>query len=158
MSTDLYQKLKNLALAYVKAHDEPTPWDPDNLWRYRSEDSVQSLHPKESIPSAFTGDLTKDHYYQALYFFGSIISKSRFDVDHVVVDVEQRKAVVSINAKLDLRAVGDEPAEDGWPASYCLIIVMDEKAEKIVRVDEYLDAGRLMGHVQPKAEKYAQMK
>lgn len=158
MSTDLYLKVKNLALAYVKAHDEPTPWDPDNLWQYRSEDCVQSLHPKESIPSPFDEDLGKEQYYEALRFFGAVISKSRFEVGQIVVDVEQRKAVVSINAKLDLKAVGEEPEEKEWPASYVLIIKVDDEAKKIVRVDEYLNAGKLMEHVRPKAERYAQMK
>ena len=133
MSSYLYEKLKKLALAFIRAHDEQPPWNPDNLWRYRSEDCVQSLYPKESIPSPFDEDLGKEQYYQALYFFGGIITKSRFDIGQTVVDVEQRKAVVSINAKLDLKAVGDEPEEKEWPASYVLIITMDKEANKIVR-------------------------
>lgn len=60
MTSDLYNKLKSTALAQAHAYSSDPLWDPEKVFAYRTEDCIQSLHPKESIPEPFNQDLNPE--------------------------------------------------------------------------------------------------
>lgn len=158
MSTQLYDQLKKTALAHAEAYSGSPPWDPDRVSAFRTADCIQSLHPKESIPAPFNEDLSQEQFYQALHFFGGVLEKSTFDIQQLVVDLAERKVAMSLKGIFDLKAVGDDEAQPGFTADYVWILKMNEAGDKVTRVDEFLDAQRLMEQVRPRAEKYASTK
>lgn len=88
-----------------------------------------------------------------MHFFGSVIERLVFEIQDTVVDVETRTVVVRLRATFDFKSFGDELEEKNYMADYMWLTEMDENG-KIVRVEEFLDAQRLMGYVQPRAERY----
>ena len=157
MSEDLYNKMKQTALAHAHAYSESPPWNPDKVAAYRTPDCIQSLHPKESIPAPFNEDLSMEQFHQALYFFRNVLSRSSFEISNVVVDAIERKVAMDFKGDFDLKAVGEDPAEYGFTATYVWILKMTETGDKVARVDEFMDVQRLMDQVRPRAEKYAKL-
>lgn len=92
--------------------------------------------------------------YEFMTFFGSAIQRLSFNIQDTVVDTERRTVVMRLRAKSDFKAFGDTAKEEGYTADYMWLMEMNEDS-KIMRVEEFLDPQRLMGHVQPRAEQYA---
>lgn len=153
MASPSYEQLRETAIAHVRAYENPNPFHNPSIQQHRDPGSVHFLHPVDSIPAAFSGPITDTKFADAMHFFGSVIEHLAFEIQDTVVDVETRTVVVRLRATFDFKAFGDEPEENNYMADYMWLTEMDEKG-KIVRVEEFLDAQRLMGYVQPKAERY----
>lgn len=153
MASPSYAQLRKTAIAHVRAYEDPSPFHNPSIQQHRDPESVHYLHPVDSIPADFNGPITDTKFANAMHFFGSVIERLAFEIQDTVVDVETRIVVVRLRATFDFKAFGDEPEEKGYLADYMWLTEMDEKC-RIVRVEEFLDPQRLMGYVQPKAERY----
>ena len=154
MSKPSYETLKQTVIAHVRAYEGPPAWDFETIWKHQTEECVQYLHPKESLPDAFNGPIRKTRYAKALGLFGPVLDRCVFEIQDISVDVEKRLVGVRLQATLDFKGFGDEEAEQGYTAEYTWFVELDETVEKTVRVEEFMDVQRLMGHVEPKAERY----
>lgn len=153
MASPSYEQLRETAIAHVRAYENPSPFHNPSIQQHRNPSSVHFLHPVDSIPAEFNGAITDQKFADAMHFFGSVIERLAFEIQDIVVDSRTRTVVVRLRATFDFKAFGDEPEEKGYMADYMWLTELDEQC-KIVRVEEFLDPQRLMGYVQPKAERY----
>lgn len=153
MSKSLYETLKRNATSHVRAYESPEPFDNATIQQYRDPGCVHFLHPVDSIPSPFNGPIEPSQFAQFMTFFGSAIERLSFDIQDAVIDTEKRTVVMRLRATFDFKAFGDKAKEEGYTADYMWLMEMNED-NKIIRVEEYLDPQRLMGHVKPRAEQY----
>lgn len=156
MADAFYETLKRTALDHLHAYESPGAFNPEDTLKYRSEDCVQHLHPSESVPESFRGALYKEQYSGALRMLGAPIDKLTFDLHDLAVDTQRRTVATSFTATFDFKAFGNEPAEHGYTAEYFWIVEMDPSGQKVVRMEEFLDPARLLGHVLDKAHRYAE--
>lgn len=154
MSKTLYETLKKNAIGHIRAYESPAPFDNATIQLYRAPECVHFLHPVDSIPSPFNKAIEPSQFAQFMVFFGSAIERLSFDIKDIVVDTENRTVVTRLRATFDFKAFGDTVRDDGYTADYMWLMEMNEDG-KIIRVEEFLDPQRLMGYVQPRAERYA---
>ena len=155
-SEEPYETLKHTAEGFIKAYGEPRAWDPNEVWQYCTADKVHYLHPKQSLPPGFNGVLHKDEFFQSLQFFGGVMDYTRIEIDEMAIDVKKRIVSLRLTDVFDVKPVGGADAVKGFAAEYMCLLEMEETGKKISRVEEYIDVGRLMGFVKPKAEQYAE--
>ena len=155
MDDTMYETLKQTATAHIRAYEGPIPWDPNETLKHRTPECVHYLHPKESIPEAFSRPLYQEDYRNALNHFAPVIERFSSDISEMAVDVKQKMVTARITATFDFKAVrDDEPSEQGYKAEYMYLMEMDATGKKVVRFEEFLDVQRLLGYVAGKAERY----
>ncbi|KAF2158424.1 hypothetical protein M409DRAFT_31070 [Zasmidium cellare ATCC 36951] len=154
MPSQLYEILKETATAHVRAYSSPKHWDADAIWPLRTSDCVHYLHPIESIPPPFNEPIREEQHRHFMAFFGDCMSRCQFDILDMAVDEERRIVVTTLQATYDFKAVGDEPEVKDWTAQYVWLIEMEETGRKIKRVEEFMDAQRLLGFAATRAHKY----
>ena len=87
--------------------------------------------------------------------FAPVLDKCNFEVYKTIVDVKIQTVAMRLRATFEFKAIRDEePAEKDYTAEYVYITEMDESGEKVVKMNEFLDPERLLGHVLGKAERY----
>ncbi|KAF2236092.1 hypothetical protein EV356DRAFT_498935 [Viridothelium virens] len=156
MSDQLYETLKQTAIAHFKGYESPTPWNNEAIQQHRTPECVHYLHPVESIPAPFNEPIKIDQFSSFMHFFGACLDRFSLPIKDLVVDVRQRTVVARLGAVFDFRAFGNEAKEEGYTAEYMVLMEMEESGTKVVRIEEFIDPQRLMGYVQPKAQRYAQ--
>lgn len=154
----LYDTLEKTALDHMHACESPHPWSFEHIWQYRTEDCVHYLYPNALLPAPFNKGLAKDGFQSAMKFFGSVMDSTHFELHDMCVDTKKRTVMMRVTAHMDLKAVpgegsdGEEAVQD-WQAQYMWLNHMNESGNKIRRIDEFMDAERLMAHVKARAEK-----
>jgi hypothetical protein len=142
----------------MRAYESPNPWSFEDIWKHRVDDAIHYLYPTNLLPPPFNKGLRKDAFKDAMHFFGSVIDEARFEVHHVSVDTRNRTALLRVTGHFDLKAVSRTEdhdavaAEKDWQAQYMLLFHMDDNGSKVVRIDEFMDAQRLMEHLKTRAE------
>lgn len=152
---NVYDILKQTALGHFHAHESPNPFDPVEIDKYRSEGAFQRYHPQDSIPEASRGPQYKEDHDKTLKLLSGPIAQLTFDLHDMSVDSQNYQVAMRFNATYDFKAFGDEPAENGYTVDYMWIMEMESTGDKILRVEEFLDVQRVVGHIMVKAEKYA---
>ncbi|KAI9659036.1 MAG: hypothetical protein M1821_001996 [Bathelium mastoideum] len=156
MSDQLYETLKQTAIAHIQGYESPSRFNNKAIQKYRTPEYVHCLHPKESIPPPFDEPIKLEQFAGIMHFFDGCLDRFHSEVEDIVVDARERTMVARMSSVLDLKALENEPKEEGYTAEYMLLMQVEESGKKIVRVEEFLDSQRLMGCVQPKAGWYAQ--
>ena len=141
MADVLYETLKQTAIKHIEAFESPKPFDPDAIYQYRTPDCYMHFHPSNSMPAPMGGGvkITRPEHESALLSLAAIITKMKFDIKEVSVDVKKRMVTSRIEGHFDFKAVGDMPEVKDWMIAYVWITVHDESGEKIVRMEETLD-------------------
>ncbi|KAL9097595.1 MAG: hypothetical protein Q9165_000492 [Trypethelium subeluteriae] len=156
MSDQLYETLKQTAIAHIKGYESPTPFNNEAIQQRRTPECVHYLHPVESIPAPFNAAIKIGQFTGFMHFFGGCLDRFSLPIKDLVIDVRQRTVVARLGAIFDFKAFGNEPKEEGYTSEYMVLMEMEESGTKVVRVEEFLDPQRLMGYVQLRAQRYAQ--
>lgn len=155
MAQDLYTTIRQTLDAVVAAYSIPEPWSPDQSWATRTDDCLHYIHPKGAIPEDFRLPMGKDQHVQALRSLGPVLESFELEIEDAVIDVRTQTAVIRLNAKYDLIAVGDEGPDHGLTTEFMWLMEMDEDGRRVKRVEEFLDQASFLALLTDRAAKYA---
>lgn len=160
MSDSFYTTLKTTAISHIRAFEStsgPTgnPFDPANIYTYRTPTCPMRFHPGSSMPTPFNGPITRVEHEPALLMLGALMASATSDIHEVTVDVATRVVAVRHTINYVFKGVKGDPGLMEYAIAYVWFTEMDESGERIVRMEECLDTTRA-GVMIERAMKFAE--
>lgn len=103
----------------------------------------------------FNGPITRVQHEPALLMLGAVMEKMHWAIHEVTVDTAARTVAARLTAHYTFKPVKEDLRSVEWPIEYVWVVECDESGEKIVRMEECLDAERA-GFMLKRAAKYAE--
>ena len=156
MTDQLYETLKRTSTNHIRAFEDPDPFNPEQIYEYRAEGCIMHFHPSNSLGPPFNdeNDVGWELHAPVLRMLGDLMSKMKFKINGMVIDVKERTVATRLQGFYDFKAAGGEPEVKNFMIEYAWFTRHNESGDKIIFMDEFLDHTQAMYMIE-KAQVYA---